>query len=89
MQKITNGRSEASKKSSSGRPISVTNEENTDIVAQTLKKDRRFTCEEISHDTGISRSPVHTILTEGLGMRKITAMWVTHFLSKKKGGNKI
>ena len=49
VQKFTNGRSEASQKYSSGRPVSVTNEENTEIVAQILKKDRQFTCEEIAH----------------------------------------
>ena len=83
MQKFTNCRSKASQKYSSGRPISVTNEENTEIVAQVLKKkDGRFTCEEIAHETGISLSSVHTILTGLLGMRKIVARWVLHFLSK-------
>ena len=66
----------------SGRPISVTNEENTETVAQILKKDRRFTCEEIAHETSVSCSSVHTILTEWLSMRKTVARWVPHFLSK-------
>ena len=79
--KFTNGRSEALQKYSSGRRISVTNEENTGIVAQILKK-IQFTCEEIAHETGICHSSVHTILTERLGMRKIAARWVPHFLSK-------
>ena len=39
VQKFTNGRSQASQKYS-GRSISVTIEENTEIVAQILKKDK-------------------------------------------------
>ena len=51
VQKFTNDMSTALQNYSSGRPISVTNEENTEIVAQILKKDRQFTCEEIAHET--------------------------------------
>ena len=87
MQKFTNSRFEASQKYFSGRPISITNEENTEIVAQILKKDRQFTCDRIAHETGISRSSVHTILTERLGMRKIAARWVLHFCQKLKNNN--
>lgn len=86
VQNFTNGRSEALEKYSSGRPVSVTNEENTVIVAQILKTDRRFTCEEITHETGVSRSSVHTILFEQLGMKKTTDSRVPYFLSKT-GGN--
>ena len=64
--KFTNGRPESLQKYSSGRPISVTNGENTEIVAQILKKRKTIhlwrDCP--AHDTGISRSSVHTILTE-------------------------
>ena len=36
----------------------------------------------LPNETGTNPSSVHTILTGRLGMRKIAARWVPHFLSK-------
>lgn len=57
-----------------GRPISSTNEEDTEIITWILEKDRRFTCGEIAHKTDVSSSSVHTTLTEWLGIRKKAVM---------------
>ena len=79
---FNNGRQESYKKPSSSRPVTVTDADNTEIVAHLLNSDRRFTCEEIAYETGISKSSVHVILTKNLSMRKIAARWVPHALSQ-------
>lgn len=86
---FNNGRQESYKKPSSGRPVTVTDADNTEIVAQLLNSDRRFTCEEIAYETGISKSSVHVILTQNLGMRKIAARWVPHALSKTEKDKRV
>ena len=52
------------------------------MVAQILRKDRQLPCEGIDYETSISCSPIHTNLTERLGMRNVVARWVSHCLSK-------
>ena len=83
------GRQETYKKPPSGRPVTATDPDNSEIVAQFLNSDRRFTCKEIAYETGISKSSVHLILTQNLGMRKIAAQWVPHALSKTEKDSRV
>ncbi|MEW8542119.1 MAG: hypothetical protein AB2693_01175 [Candidatus Thiodiazotropha sp.] len=82
------GRQESYKKLSCGWPVTVTDVSNTEIFAL-LNSDRRFTCMEIAHETGISKSSIHVILMQYLGMRQIAARWVPHTLSKTEKDKRV
>ena len=81
-----NRRSDVSKKHLCGRPVSATDCENVEKVAKLLNDDRRYTCTEIAHELDISHGSAHSFLTERLKMRKVTARWVPHMLSKNTIG---
>ena len=49
-------------------------------VSDLLKSDRRFTCDKIATEVGISKGSVHTIICDHHGMRKVAARWVSHHL---------
>ena len=78
------GRTDVDLKHSPGRPVEVTASENVEKIQELLKTDRRFTCEEVARDVGISCISAHTILTTNLNMRRVTARWVPHCLSEEQ-----
>jgi len=69
----------------SGRPISLTNDQNVEVVRAVMAKDRRLCVRMIAEETGLNKNAVHGILTEHLHMRKICAKLVpkTCLWSKK------
>lgn len=66
----------------SGRPRESRSDANIELVKGILEIDRRWTCEELEELTGIPSSSVHRILTDDLGLQKITARWVPHHLDE-------
>ena len=65
----------------SGRPESACDVTNVERVQSQLMKDRRQSCEQIAHETGLSNASVHKILTDKLGKKKVFAKWVPHLLT--------
>lgn len=61
---------------SPGRPRISTTPENIAYVEHLVMQDRRMTIDEIAELTCISHGSVHSILTEHLRMRKVSARWV-------------
>src|SRR5678816_1320308 len=59
-----------------GRPISLTNNENVEVVRAVMEKDRRFSVRVIEEETGLDKNAVHRIFTNHLHMRKICAKLV-------------
>jgi histone-lysine N-methyltransferase SETMAR len=75
------GRSSLEDDERPGRPISTSYEENILKIQQIVRTDRRLKLREIAKDMDISKSSVYKILTENLGMRKISARWVPKLLT--------
>ena len=75
------GRTSLEDEARSGCPLDATNEEMCKKVRDLVYSDRRIQVEEIAQALGISHSSVSTILHDRLGMRKLTARWVTKSLS--------
>lgn len=67
------GRNEVEKKRSPGRSAEATNSDHIAKVRETLEKDRRWTCDEIAQEVGISHGSVYTILTTKLNVRRVAA----------------
>ena len=67
-----------------GRSVSVLTEKNVATVKTLTEEDTRYTVQEIEELRGIRSSSVLKILHERLGLRKICARWVPHFLTDEQ-----
>ena len=59
-------------------------EEVIDQVREKVLEDRRLTVQEIVAEVGINTGPVHSILTEDLNLRRVTAKFVPKLLTKQQ-----
>ena len=73
----------------SGKPAIVFTAETVRTVEEKMATDRRWTCEELSSELGISEKSVHRILTEELKMRKICARWVPNCLTQEQRDRRV
>ena len=64
-----------------GRPVTVATPEMVNKVHDIVMTDRRVTERYIAIAVGISQERVHSILTEDLEMRKLSARWVPRLLT--------
>ena len=64
-----------------GRPVTVATSEMVNKVHDIVMTDRRVTERYIASTVGISQERVHSILTEDLEMRKLSARWVPRLLT--------
>lgn len=65
----------------SGRPLSVTTDENVTLISQMIEEDSRLTVREIADSMDMSLDRVHNILTNILQKRYVCAKWVPHLLT--------
>ena len=63
-----------------GRPKEVTSKEMVDKIHDIVLNDRRLKVREISETVNISVGRIWHILHECLGMRKLSARWVSRLL---------
>ena len=68
----------------SGRPSDATDEEMCNKVRDLVYSDRRVKVEEIANALHISHGSISTILHDHLGMRRLTARWVSKSLSDEQ-----
>ena len=59
------------------------NDSNIARIAQIIEDDPHSTVEAVAIEVGISTESAQTILTQSLGMNKISARWVPHRLAKR------
>ena len=71
------------------RRVSVLKEKNVATVKTLIEEDVRYTMQEIEELSGIHLSSVLKILCEQLGLRKICACWVPHFLTDEQKQSRV
>lgn len=59
-----------------GRPATSVNGENSAAVQAVVEKDRRASIHTIANDVGLPYTSVQKILTDQLGLSKLSARWV-------------
>ena len=59
-----------------GCPSTSTTDENVEAVKEIVLKNRRNTIREVAEDVGISFGSCHDILSDVLGMRRVSAKFV-------------
>lgn len=64
-----------------GRPVTATADEKLTAVEEFVKEDRRVTIQDIADEFDISYGSAQDILTNKLGMRRVSARWVPRILS--------
>ena len=69
----------------SGRPATSGNEENVVLIYG----NKRLTCRELSDDSGLSIRSVHNILSNDLGMRRVSAKFVPRLLSDDQKAGRV
>lgn len=65
----------------SGRPKTSTTDEQVAAIHRMVLDDRRQTVQQIAKSIGISSGSVHAVLTDILGMSKLSARWVPRMLT--------
>ncbi|XP_064115144.1 protein GVQW3-like [Macrobrachium nipponense] len=78
------GQTSVESKPRSGRPSTSRNKEFVENVCRIVEEDRRITINEITEEVGISTGSVHTILTEDLAMRRVSAKFVPKLLVEQQ-----
>ena len=73
----------------SGRPVEVTTPEMIDKIQDMILSDQRIKVRKIVETTGISQDTVFSILHKKLGVKKISARWVSRLLSEENKRNRV
>ena len=68
----------------SARPSTSRNRKMIEKVRQIVMEDRRLTLRKIVEEVGISRGSVHSILTEDLCMRRVSAKFIHKLLTEQQ-----
>ena len=71
------------------RPATSVNEETVEEVNKLVMSDRRLSVCYIATSVGISTGSVHSILTDNLLMKKVSARWVPRMLSDVQKVNRV
>ena len=83
-KRFKNGRESVESEPRSGRPCTSRNKEVKDQVREEVLNDRRVTVREIAVEVEISTGSVHSILTEDLRMRRVSAKFVPKLLTEEQ-----
>ena len=65
----------------SGRPKTASTDENINAIHDLVMSDRRITVRKIAEECRLNYGSVDTILTETLGLHKVSARWVPRMLT--------
>jgi len=71
--RFKDGRTSVDSDTRSGRPSTSQNDELIDQVQTLVMQDRHVTVRELAEEVGISTGSVHSILTDDLSMRRVSA----------------
>ena len=76
MKRFRDGREDLKDDEREGRPSTSVNAENVAAIQNILEKDRRISVEFIAKEFNISQGSAYAILTDHLGLSKLSARWV-------------
>lgn len=72
----------------SGRPTTAKNDENVERIRLLVRSDRRLTVRLIADNLNLNHTTVHQVLTNELGMKKISAKFVPKNLTPEQKDNR-
>ena len=72
-----------------GRPVTVLNERKVAEIQEYILEDRRVTVENVAEHYGISYGTAQDIMSNKLGMRRVSARWVPRLLLPEQMGVRV
>ena len=84
MAEFKRGRTSCKDEHRSGRSNEVTTPKKVKKIHKMILDDRRLKVRELADMLGISKSVVHSILTENLDVRKLCARWMPRLLTMEQ-----
>ena len=72
-----------------GRPKTVSTAETLSTLEKLVMSDRRFKLSQLAMSMGIPKTTIYRMLTEDLGMKKVSARWVPKLLSPAQKQNRV
>ena len=89
VNEFKHGRPSTKDEHCSGRPVEVTTPEMINRIHNMILSDRQIKVREKFEATGISQGTVFSILHEKLGVKKISARWMSRLLSEENKRNRM
>jgi len=83
------GRNNVKHEHCSGRPKDTASTDSIQIVNDMLKEDRRLTIRHIAETKDIHATTVYRIVSDDLGMKKVSARWVPRMLTDEQKQNHV
>lgn len=72
-----------------GRPREVQNVENALLIRDIIEEDSRASTRYIADQLGLSKTAVHNMITEELGLRSVMCRWVPYSLTENQKANRV
>ena len=72
-----------------GRPVTITTEKKVAEIQEFILEDRRVTVETVARHFDISYGTAQDIMTNKLGMRRVSARWVPRLLLPDQMGQRV
>ena len=73
----------------SGRPSTTTIDENIQAIERIVMRDRQISVRRVANELGVSKSRVHDIMNNHLGMSKVCTRWVPKLLTPLQRINRV
>lgn len=87
-KRFKDGRESVESDPRSGRPATSRTPENVERVRAAVSQGRRLTVRELEADLGIPKTTVSQILTQDLGLKRVTAKFVPQLLLPEQKGHR-
>ena len=89
MRRFEDGRESTEDDKHIGRPVTITSEKKVAEIQEFILEDRRVTVETVARHFDISYGTARDIMTNKLGMRRVSARWVQHLLLPDQMGQRV
>ena len=89
MQRLKDGRESTEDDKHTGRPVTITTEKKVAEIQEFILEDRRVTVETVARHFDISYGTAQDIMTNKLGMRRVSARWVPRLLLPDQMGQRV
>jgi hypothetical protein len=89
MKRFKDGREATEDNNRAGRPVTVTDEETLAVIQEYILRDRRVSVEHVADKFPFSYSRAPGIMTDKLGMRRVSGRWVSRLFKSEQMGVRV
>ena len=89
MRRFKDGRESTEDDEHTGRPVTITTEKKVAEIQEFILEDRRVAVETVARHFDISYGTAQDIMTNKLGMRRVSVRWVPRLLLPDQMGQRV